>query len=297
MQLGIFATISFNLGCRKSMPELPEVESLTRSMKRLACGHVFSDVKFYRQNLRVPIPIQFITTNFIGQKVTAIYRRSKYMLMEAGDVVLIIHLGMSGYMMESPSVDPTVKHTHAVFALQPDKNTGAVRYIHYVDPRRFGMIVACFKSELKTHPLFHRLGPEPLGFHELSDYLFKKSRGKTVAVKNFIMNAHILVGVGNIYANEALFLSGIHPNKPAGKVTRAAYQRLGPNIDRVLRAAIKAGGTTLRDFRKPSGEPGYFSVELRVYGKLGENCEKCGHPIEMIRLGGRSSFYCPTCQK
>lgn len=279
------------------MPELPEVEALTRSMERLALGGVFSDVKFFRRDLRLTIPREFIESNFIGQKVTRIYRRSKYMLIEGGEVVLIIHLGMSGYMTESSSAEPTAKHTHAIFRLEKANSSEPSVYIHYVDPRRFGMILACDQGDLKTHPMFLRLGPEPLGFDKLSDYLFQKSRGKTVAVKNFIMNANIVVGVGNIYANEALFLSGIHPEKPAGRITRAAYKRLGFNIEKVLKAAIQAGGTTLRDFRKPSGEPGYFSVSLQVYGREGENCVKCGYPIEMIRIGGRSSFFCPKCQK
>lgn len=283
------------------MPELPEVEALRRAISPLTLGHVIHQAHFYRKNLRIPIPISDFQKLIVGNKISAVTRRSKYLLLETeAETIAIFHLGMSGYMESSASPQPIHKHTHATFEIREGGSSNSSPqhcYIHFVDPRRFGLITCCRAKDLQEHRFFKNLGPEPLDRSDLAVYLFQVSRNKKVSVKNFIMNASILVGVGNIYASESLYKAGIRPTRQAGFVSLRRYQKLADAIQSTLMAAIKAGGTTLRDFRKPSGEPGYFAVDLKVYGREGEKCSLCGSLIQQIRIGGRSSFFCARCQK
>lgn len=282
------------------MPELPEVEALARAISPLVVGRMIESVKFYRSDLRIPIPIDLFDRLIVGRRIQFVKRRSKYLLLETEDgSVAIFHLGMSGFMESSASEAPQHKHTHASFKLSSKDDSGleSCRYIHYIDPRRFGIITCCSVDEVPHHRFFSHLGPEPLASTDLADHLFNVSRGKNVSIKNFVMNAAVVVGVGNIYASESLYKAGIRPTAVAGKLSLARYRKLAEAINETLNAAIACGGTTLRDFRKPSGEPGYFAVRLSVYGRAGESCHQCGGKIKQIRLSGRSSFFCPRCQR
>ncbi|SMF83903.1 bifunctional DNA-formamidopyrimidine glycosylase/DNA-(apurinic or apyrimidinic site) lyase [Pseudobacteriovorax antillogorgiicola] len=278
------------------MPELPEVECLSRAIKSVLEGKRIQDVKFYRKDLRGEIPIQKFRSLLVGQAVTKVHRRSKYMLWDTAQGIGIIHLGMTGNVIYRQTPTPELAHTHAVFTVG-DKAGDPSGYLHYVDPRRFGWISCCTHDEFPDHDFFKKLGPEPLSQIDLVDYLWVKSRKKTVAIKNFLMNAHVVVGVGNIYANEALFRAGVRPSRPAGKVSRKEMDRIVPSIRETLREAIKAGGTSFRDFKNADGEPGYFAIKLQVYGRGGQECRSCGNLIKTSRLGNRATYFCTHCQK
>ena len=212
------------------------------------------------------------------------------MLIDCGNGGLLIHLGMSGSLRICDPADPPKIHDH--FDLVVD--TGLC--IRFHDPRRFGALL-WWDSPWQEHPLLNRLGPEPLGDEFDGAYLYERSRGLRVAVKHFIMDGKVVVGVGNIYAAEALFMSGIHPARPAGRVGADRYQALSLAIRDVLQHAIRRGGTTLRDFMNSSGEPGYFAQELLVYDREGHACFRCNAPIRRKVMGQRSSYYCPSCQR
>jgi formamidopyrimidine-DNA glycosylase len=203
---------------------------------------------------------------------------------------------MTGNILERPSAAPEIAHTHAVFTVR-DKQ-GRTKFLHFVDPRRFGKI-ACLKGKAwDEHELFADLGPEPLELTgaELGRHLYAVSRGKKQPVKTFLMDARNVVGVGNIYASEALFRAGISPRRRAGAVTRGGYDALAAAVRETLAASIAAGGTTFRDFRSADGSPGYYAVLLNVYDRGGEPCKTCGQKIRQLRQGGRSTFYCAFCQ-
>lgn len=279
------------------MPELPEVECLTRAIRQAVEGWQVESVKFYRQDLRDKIPVRTFKKLFEGAHLDRIERRSKYMLWFADEQSCgIFHLGMTGNMMLHDTPKPQLKHTHAVFGLR-EPGGSRQTYIHFVDPRRFGRIDCCQASELDTHKYFADLGVEPLEVRDLARHLFKLSHNKHKPIKNFIMDNKVVVGVGNIYASESLFHSGIHPLQPAGSLELVAFQRLARQIRKTLKAAIKAGGTTFRDFKNPDGDPGYFKISLMVYGRTGEPCRQCQQSILELRLAGRSTFYCEHCQK
>lgn len=212
---------------------------------------------------------------------------------EAG--IGVIHLGMTGNVFYRESPEPSLKHTHAVFTLVDQKGSDA-GYLHYVDPRRFGWISCCTHEEYPDHAFFNKLGPEPLEEEKLLEHLWQKSRKKTVAIKTFLMNAHIVVGVGNIYANEALFRAGVRPSRPAGRVSRKEMDLICESIKATLQEAITAGGTSFRDFKNADGEPGYFAISLNLYGRGGEPCRVCKSEIKTSRLGNRATYYCPNCQ-
>ena len=200
-----------------------------------------------------------------------------------------MHLGMSGSLRIVPAGQAPEKHEHLDFVLA----SGPA--LRFRDPRRFGSVHWTTADPLQ-HKLLRQLGPEPLGRDFSGDYLFNRAAGRRQDVKAFIMNSHIVVGVGNIYASEALFAAGIDPGRAAGRISRARYGRLARSIQRVLRAAIRKGGTTLRDFVNGAGEPGYFRVKLQVYDRAGQPCRRCGTTVRAIRSGQRSTFYCPACQ-
>jgi formamidopyrimidine-DNA glycosylase len=280
------------------MPELPEVECLSRAVRETLVGTTIRDLQFFRADLRDPIPTDELRATLVGQPVVDVFRRSKYLLLRSPRGLAVIHLGMTGNLLRRSSPQPELPHTHAIFTYEGPQ--GDVGYLHFVDPRRFGRL-GCLEgdSDFEEHVFFRSLGPEPLAgaAKDLGTYLFEKSRKRKVPVKNFIMDAKVLVGVGNIYASESLFRSGISPKRRAGSVTLERYERLASAIQETLEAAIAAGGTSFRDFKNTSGDPGYFSIHLNVYGRDGEPCPSCQKKLVTIRQGGRSTYYCPFCQK
>ena len=275
------------------MPELPEVETTRRGIAPYLIGRRVLGVTLRRPDLRWPIPPQ-ITTLLPGQRIEAVERRAKYLLLhtEAGSALL--HLGMSGVLRVLPPDAPVGKHDHVDIALERTI-AQAPRILRFTDPRRFGCLL--WQAPGETHELLAGLGPEPLTDDFDGDLLWRRSRGRKAAVKLFLMDNAIVVGVGNIYASEALFAAGIDPRRAAGTVSRARYARLAAEVKRILAWAIERGGTTLRDFISPDGAPGYFFRELNVYGRSGEPCHVCGTPIRQVTLGQRSTFWCPRCQK
>lgn len=277
-----------------TVPELPEVEVLTRAVRKVSDGRSMTAVTFYRDTLREPIPIAAFRRLIIDRPIKSVSRRSKFMLIETDRGVGIFHLGMSGNILCMSTSEPKEKHTHAVFTLTNDDTP---IFLHFVDPRRFGWITCCKPNEIAEHRLLKHLGPEPLDNPQLGAHLFAASRKRTVAVKTFLMDAHNVVGVGNIYASESLFRAGIHPLLAAGRLNPTQCATLATTVQATLLAAIAAGGTTFRDFRNMDGAPGYFEVALKVYGRKGEPCPNCATPIKMLRQGGRATYLCPTCQK
>ena len=237
--------------------------------------------------LRWPVSSEIQTA--VRQRITSLQRRGKYIVAGTRSGSIILHLGMSGSLRIVDQPFEIRKHDHVLFELCNNKS------MIYHDPRRFGSIIWTSEPP-ETHPLLARLGPEPLSDEFTGSYLFRESRKKKVAIKNFIMNSHIVVGVGNIYASEALFRAGIRPGKAAGRVTAAALESLANEIKSVLTAAIKSGGTTLRDFVNSEGEPGYFQQTLNVYGREGQPCRHCSEAIKQRTIGQRSTFYCNRCQ-
>ena len=270
------------------MPELPEVETIRRGLQESVCGSVITQVVVRDRRLRWPIADN-IESALALATIKQVGRRGKYLLLTTTHGSLIVHLGMSGSLILESNNAIAKKHTHVEIALQNG------RCLRYHDPRRFGSMHWVESSPL-THPLLRDLGPEPLEPTFGAETLFVKSRQRSVAVKNFIMNSHVVVGVGNIYASEALFIAGIHPNRKAGQISRRRYQRLAEAIKAVLQKAISAGGTTLRDYVNGDGAPGYFAQELNVYGRKGQPCRQCARAILMRTIGQRASFYCPNCQ-
>jgi len=237
--------------------------------------------------LRWPVPEQLACV-LPGQVITAVERRAKYLLFRTAAGSLLVHLGMSGSLRMVAPDAPLRRHDHIDVLLE-----GGV-CLRYHDPRRFGCFLWSAAGEL--HPLLENLGPEPLSREFDGQHLYYRSRRRKGPIKNFIMDGKVVVGVGNIYANEALFQSGIRPDRAAGRVSQARYERLAENIKQVLTTAIEHGGTTLRDFVGGDGRPGYFAQQLFVYGRSGQPCKRCGCPLRELRLGQRSSVYCVTCQ-
>jgi formamidopyrimidine-DNA glycosylase len=270
------------------MPELPEVETTRRGIAPHVEGLRVEAIVIRQAQLRWPIPdaVQLA----VGEVVTAVRRRAKYLLLDTARGSIVLHLGMSGSLTVQPSDKLVLKHDHLDIVL------AGGHCLRLNDPRRFG---ACLWQGADEAPLklLQGMGPEPLSDAFDGERLFELSRGRTVAVKNFIMTNAVVVGVGNIYANEALFMAGIDPRRAAGKVSRARYLELGAHIKTVLAQAIEQGGTTLRDFMGADGKPGYFSIQLKVYGKAGEPCPTCGIAIRSVNIGQRNSFYCPKCQR
>jgi len=270
------------------MPELPEVETTRRGVAPWCLGEVVEALVVRESRLRWPVP-QRLGQQLVGQRIEALDRRGKYLLFRTVAGSLLVHLGMSGSLRVVAAGQLPGKHDHIDIRLQ----SGAC--LRYHDPRRFGCFLWLEPGEL--HPLLSQLGPEPLSGEFDGDHLFRLSRRRTSAVKSFIMDSKVVVGVGNIYANEVLFLSGIHPRRAAGRVAQARYQVLGNNIKQVLTSAVEQGGTTLRDFVGGDGKPGYFAQRLYVYGRGGEACKACGSRLREIRLGQRTTVFCVTCQR
>lgn len=272
------------------MPELPEVEITRRGIEPLLVGRRVVAVRVYNARLRWPVP-RALARRLPGREIHSVTRRAKYLLVGTDAGTLILHLGMSGSLRLVPEGLPPERHEHLDFAL------GDRRVLRLRDPRRFGAALWTPRDPL-IHPLLRHLGPEPLGPDFDGARLHRMARGRRAAVKTFIMDGRVVAGVGNIYANEALYRAGIHPARAAGRIALPRYERLAGALREVLAEAILQGGTTLRDFVSSDGAPGYFSIRLRVYGKgVGGACERCGTVLASRVIGQRSSVYCPRCQR
>jgi formamidopyrimidine-DNA glycosylase len=279
------------------LPELPEVETTLRGIEPALTGRTINLVIIRNASLRWPVPDEVDQAR--GRRVIRCWRRAKYLLIELNrdesDVVsaeggLLIHLGMSGSLRICEAGDAPRKHDHVDIVLDNGK------CIRFNDPRRFG-VFSWWEPPAEGHKLLRDLGPEPLSDAFSGIHLWQKSRGRKGAVKNFIMDGKIVVGVGNIYASEALFTSGIHPMRAAGRVSATRYEALAAAIRDVLSRAIRQGGTTLRDFLNSDGNPGYFAQELLVYEREGLPCFQCQTPIRRKVIGQRASYYCPRCRR
>jgi len=270
------------------MPELPEVETTLRGIAPHLEGHAIAAVVVRNASLRWPVPVEVGRAQ--GQLVLSCRRRAKYLLIELERGGLMIHLGMSGSLRVCAADDAPRKHDHVDIVM----DSGLC--VRFNDPRRFGALL-WWDADPEAHELLRDLGPEPLSDAFSGAHLWRLSRGRKGAVKSFIMDGHVVVGVGNIYASEALFMSGIHPSRPAGRVSSARYDALAAAIRDVLAHAIRRGGTTLRDFVNSEGNPGYFAQELLVYEREGKPCFQCGTPIRRRVIGQRSSYFCVGCQR
>ena len=272
------------------MPELPEVETTLKGISKGILHKKITSFVCRDKKLRWPIPNDM--SSFLkNQSFESAYRRGKYIILnlanEKGSV--LIHLGMSGKLRISEELKPPVKHEHW------DINFTDGWTLRYTDIRKFGAMLKTSKDP-KDHKLIKNLGPEPLGNNFNGGYLFKKSRKKSLPIKNFIMDSKIVVGVGNIYANEALFMAGIRPTKKSGLISKVKFEELSHAIVITLREAIEAGGTTLKDYTNAEEAPGYFKKELKVYDRGGKNCVKCNKKLKEIRQANRQTVYCSTCQ-
>lgn len=270
------------------MPELPEVETTRRGIEPHLLGQIIEQLIIHNASLRWPVPMDVQALQ--GAVIQSVQRRGKYLLLQVPAGTAILHLGMSGSLRISQSEEPRRKHDHVEMIL------ASGRVLRFHDPRRFGCLLWQAAGE-PEHKLLSRLGPEPLSDEFDGDYLFKATRKRRLAIKLLIMNSEIVVGVGNIYASESLFMAGIRPGRAACRVTRAEASRLVTAIREVLMRSIIQGGTTLRDFINSDGNPGYFAQSLQVYGRTGQPCRVCGLLIRNKVLGQRSTFYCSTCQK
>ncbi len=270
------------------MPELPEVETTKRGIAPYVVGETVSEIIIRERHLRWPIPVA-LKRSLKNQLIRKLRRRAKYLLFYTDKGCMILHLGMSGNLRVLDSTIVPEKHDHVDIVFESG------HLLRFRDPRKFGSILWT-KDDPLDHKLINHLGPEPLSDELNVNYLYIKSRKRTQAVKTFIMDSRIVVGVGNIYASEALFRAGIKPTLQAGKISKVRYGKLITEIKNVLTEAIEKGGTTLRDFYNGDGKPGYFSQELNVYNRENEPCKKCEGNIKMIRLGQRSTFYCSQCQ-
>lgn len=271
-----------------AMPELPEVETSRRGIAPWVENQTVESVVVRERRLRWPVAIE-IDREMPGNRIDSVRRRAKYLLFDTAAGTMLMHLGMSGSVRIIEADEPAMKHDHV------DIRFASGKALRFRDPRRFGSLL--WSTDPLQHPLLCDLGPEPLDDEFSGDYLWRRSRGRKVSVKPFIMNSTIVVGVGNIYASEALFGAGIHPRRRAGRISAARMQALADGIKAVLARAIAAGGTTLRDFSGGDGEPGYFRQQLDVYERAGLPCRRCGTPISAVVLGQRSSYYCKSCQR
>jgi formamidopyrimidine-DNA glycosylase len=270
------------------MPELPEVETTKQGIKPHLDGQTISRIIIRNPKLRLPVPAD-INELCSGKKISRITRRAKYILLHLSEGYLLIHLGMSGHLRIVPDTTKAEKHDHIDMIL----SNGLI--LRYCDPRRFGLFFY-IEDNPYQHALLAHLGPEPLSEEFSHDYLFHRAQNKNTPIKSLIMNNEIVVGVGNIYATESLFLAGIHPMAPAKSIAHAQMTKLTEYIKKILKSAIAAGGTTLKDFYTFDGKPGYFSISLQVYGRKKQPCFQCSTPIESIVIAGRHSAFCPQCQ-
>jgi len=270
------------------VPELPEVETTRRGIRTALHRRTITGFVLRERRLRWPVD-PALERELPGQRVLEVRRRAKYLLIDLDRGTLLAHLGMSGSLRVLPPDTPLLPHDH--YDLRLDSG----RCLRFNDPRRFGSLIwVC--GDPAGHPLLAGLGPEPLESGFDVDYLADRARGRRVAIKPFLMDQRIVVGVGNIYASEALYRAGIHPRRAAGRVSRARLGRVVEAVQAVLGEAIRQGGTTLRDYVSAEGTPGYFRQKLYVYERAGEPCRRCGATVRQIVQGQRSSYFCPSCQ-
>lgn len=270
------------------MPELPEVETTRRGLLPRLNNKTLKQVMVRDARLRWPVP-KDINAQLAGRKLLDIARRGKYLIFDFGGVFQLVHLGMSGSLRFVDQKEPASIHDHVDWVFT-GKTTLRLR-----DPRRFGAVL--LTRDPASHPLLSHLGPEPLDAEFTGATLYTASRGRKTAVKNLIMDSHVVVGVGNIYASESLFRAGIRPGRAAGRLARPDCENLAASIKTTLQGAVKAGGSSLRDYVSTDGELGYFQLHTKVYDRAGLPCKVCGTPIQRRVIGQRSTFYCPACQK
>lgn len=271
------------------MPELPEVETTCRGIEPHLVNRRVARVVVRDARLRWRVP-PALAIALPGQHIRSVTRRAKYILVATGNGTVILHLGMSGRLRITDASEPAGKHDHVDIVLA----NGDCLRLH--DPRRFGSILWTTAAP-QEHKLLKDLGPEPLEADFSGQHLYQATRGRTRAIRDVLLDSAVVAGVGNIYANEALFDAGIRPNRPAGRLSLDDCNRLVRTIRATLKRALRAGGTTLRDYRASDGSPGYFQLSLKVYGRAGDPCRSCKTPIRLHRLGQRSSFYCQRCQR
>jgi formamidopyrimidine-DNA glycosylase len=270
------------------MPELPEVETVRRGLSPHLTGRRLLGAEVREPRLRWPVPDD-LGARLAGRRIEGLARRGKYLVMTLDRGHLILHLGMSGSLRLVAEATPVAKHDHVDLILEDGAR------LRYRDPRRFGAIL--WSDAPERHPLIAGLGIEPLEAGFDGAWLHQASRGVRAPVKSWLMDAHVVVGIGNIYANEALFQAGIHPLLAAGRLTRPRCRRLAESVRDTLARAIAAGGSSLRDFVDGHGQPGYFQQTYQVYGRAGLPCRQCGTPLRLTRLGHRATSFCPVCQK
>jgi formamidopyrimidine-DNA glycosylase len=270
------------------MPELPEVEITRRGIEPFVVGRTITGVAVRNPNLRWRVP-RDLARRIVGEQVLRVDRRGKYLLLECASGCIILHLGMSGSLRVVDPGTPALAHDHV------DLLFGDTA-LRLRDPRRFGALL-WQRGDVHRHRLLARLGVEPLSENFSGEYLYAATRRRQAGIKQVLMNANIVVGVGNIYANESLFRAGVHPRRRAGRLTRAQCERLVQSVRETLRAALAAGGSSLRDFVHSDGASGYFQQSYCVYDRAGLPCRVCGSAIRAARLGARSSFFCAACQK
>jgi len=270
------------------MPELPEVETTRRGLLPHVAGRHVDHVLLRRPDLRWPIP-DAVRERLPGQRIHAVRRRAKYLLADTDAGSALLHLGMSGMLRVLPPETPVGPHDHVDIGLDSG------RVLRFTDPRRFGSLL--WQPPGEVHPLLAGLGPEPLDPAFDGAHLARLAQGRRAPVKTFLMDQAVVVGVGNIYAAEALFQAGIDPRRAAGRVSDARFEALAAAVKAILAHAITRGGTTLRDFLNPDGAPGYFEQELWVYGRAGEPCKRCGRTLKGAVIGQRASTWCPACQR
>ncbi len=273
------------------MPELPEVETTRKGVSPYCLNQTVKQLIVRQPSLRWPIPGD-LDKKICGKSIRRVERRGKYLLFGFEHGTLMIHLGMSGslrVLLADTGQESANKHDHVDIIMESGDS------LRYHDPRRFGAILWT-EEPIESHKLISHLGPEPLSDDFTADYLAKRCAKRKTAIKSLIMDSKIVVGVGNIYANEALFLSGIHPQQAAGTIKPAQLKKLTDNIKHVLQRSIEQGGTTLKDFVGGDGKPGYFAQQLNVYGRAGSECLHCKTELKEIRQNNRSSVFCPKCQ-
>ena len=277
------------MGRNCTLPELPEVETTLRGIQPHLLNQQIVEVTVRQPQLRWPVPAD-LATQLQGQTIKQIYRRGKYLIFSTDRGHQLLHLGMSGSVRVLPENTAANKHDHV------DWRCGNGLILRLNDPRRFGSVLWT-QDDPSQHKLIASLGPEPLSDEFSEDYLLQKSRGRKANVKSFIMDSKTVVGVGNIYASESLYLAGIHPKRAAGNISAARYKALTQAIKTTLAKAIEAGGTTLKDFTSADGKPGYFKQQLHVYGRGGEACNQCAAPIQQAVLNQRMTYWCKQCQR
>ena len=265
---------------------------LRRSLEPRIRGKRIETVRVWSSALREPVNGRILRRRLMGRRVLVADRRAKSLLLHVeGGSTLVVHLGMSGQLTLVGKAEPRQVHEHVGFFLTSGER------LRFRDPRRFGLVLALPTARLQTDRHFRHLGVEPLGPSFSGQLLAERAKGRRAPVKNYLMDARVAVGVGNIYASEALFDAGIHPRRSVGRISAASWQRLAESVRHTLGQAIEQGGTTLNDFTDGSGNEGYFQVSLEVYGRSGEDCARCGAVIRQIVQAGRSTYYCPRCQR